>query len=90
MYQGVRNVLQKYRSGKLPKAFKMIPHLQNWEQILYITEPTTWSAAAMYQVLINEIFLTQIIRQSKMFKVTMSVNYIQFVIFISGDSNFCF
>ncbi|XP_026484741.1 bystin [Vanessa tameamea] len=49
MYQGVRDVLQKYRSGKLPKAFKMIPHLQNWEQILYITEPTTWSAAAMYQ-----------------------------------------
>ena len=50
MYEGVRDVLQKYRSGKLPKAFKMIPHLQNWEQILYITEPTTWSAAAMYQV----------------------------------------
>ncbi|CAK1548565.1 unnamed protein product [Leptosia nina] len=49
MYEGVRDVLQKYRSGKLPKAFKMIPHLQNWEQILYITEPTTWSAAAMYQ-----------------------------------------
>ncbi|CAG9783027.1 unnamed protein product [Diatraea saccharalis] len=49
MYEGVRDVLQKYRSGKLPKAFKMIPHLQNWEQILYLTEPTTWSAAAMYQ-----------------------------------------
>ncbi|VVC94155.1 unnamed protein product [Leptidea sinapis] len=49
MYQGVRDVLQKYRSGKLPKAFKMTPHLQNWEQILYITEPSTWSAAAMYQ-----------------------------------------
>lgn len=50
MYEGVREVLKKYRSGKLPKAFKMVPHLQNWEQILYITEPTTWSAAAMYQV----------------------------------------
>ncbi|XP_041974699.1 bystin [Aricia agestis] len=49
MYEGVRDVLQKYRSGKLPKAFKMIPHLQNWEHILYLTEPTTWSAAAMYQ-----------------------------------------
>lgn len=49
MYEGVRDVLQKYRSGKLPKAFKMVPHLQNWEQILYITEPTAWSAAAMYQ-----------------------------------------
>lgn len=53
MYEGVRDVLKKYRSGKLPKAFKMVPHLQNWEQILYITEPTTWSAAAMYQVCIH-------------------------------------
>lgn len=37
MYEGVREVLQKYRSGKLPKAFKIIPKLRNWEQILYIT-----------------------------------------------------
>ncbi|KAI4484931.1 hypothetical protein M0802_012939 [Mischocyttarus mexicanus] len=49
MYQGVRDVLAKYRSGKLPKAFKIIPTLRNWEQILYITEPPRWSAAAMYQ-----------------------------------------
>jgi len=42
-------VLSKYRSGKLPKAFKIIPALSNWEQILYITEPETWTAAAMYQ-----------------------------------------
>lgn len=33
----------------LPKAFKIIPALSNWEQILYITEPETWTAAAMYQ-----------------------------------------
>ena len=49
MYKGVRDVLSKYRSGKLPKAFKMIPHLRQWEEILYITEPDKWSAAAMYQ-----------------------------------------
>ncbi|GLV41446.1 by S6 [Carabus blaptoides fortunei] len=49
MYEGVRDVLQKYRSGKLPKAFKIIPNLRNWEQILYITDPPSWSAAAMYQ-----------------------------------------
>lgn len=49
MYEGVRDVLRKYRSGKLPKAFKIIPSLRNWEQILYITDPPTWSAAAMYQ-----------------------------------------
>lgn len=49
MYEGVRDVLAKYRSGKLPKAFKIVPSLKNWEQILYITDPPKWSAAAMYQ-----------------------------------------
>ena len=37
MYQGVGVVLSRYRSGKLPKAFKLVPSLQNWEQILYLT-----------------------------------------------------
>lgn len=49
VYKGVKEVLSKYRSGKLPKAFKIIPALSNWEQVLYITEPESWSAAAMYQ-----------------------------------------
>ncbi|KAE8749201.1 hypothetical protein FOCC_FOCC004108 [Frankliniella occidentalis] len=49
MYEGVRDVLAKYRSGKLPKAFKIVPKLRNWEQILFITDPPKWSAAAMYQ-----------------------------------------
>uniref|UniRef100_A0A7G3AD46 Putative cell adhesion complex protein bystin n=1 Tax=Lutzomyia longipalpis TaxID=7200 RepID=A0A7G3AD46_LUTLO len=49
MYEGVRDVMKKYRSGKVPKAFKVIPKLRNWEQILYITEPQHWSAAAMYR-----------------------------------------
>jgi len=48
MYQGLSVILQRYRSGKLPKAFKLVPKLQNWEQILYITNPEKWSAAAMY------------------------------------------
>ncbi|KAE8298577.1 Bystin [Larimichthys crocea] len=49
VYKGVGKVLSKYRSGKLPKAFKIIPALANWEQVLYLTEPETWTAAAMYQ-----------------------------------------
>ncbi|CAN0186049.1 unnamed protein product [Lampetra planeri] len=49
VYKGVREILTKYRSGKLPKAFKIIPALSNWEQILYVTEPESWSAAAVYQ-----------------------------------------
>ncbi|XP_055539644.1 bystin [Wyeomyia smithii] len=49
MYEGVRDVLKRYRSGRVPKAFKIVPKLRNWEQILYITEPHNWSAAAMFQ-----------------------------------------
>lgn len=49
MYEGVRDVMKRYRSGKVPKAFKIIPKLKNWEQILFITEPHKWSAAAMFQ-----------------------------------------
>lgn len=49
MYEDVGKVLSKYRSGKVPKAFKVIAQFRNWEQLLYITGPESWSAAAMYQ-----------------------------------------
>lgn len=35
MYQSIRDILAKYRSGKLPKAFKIIPSLVNWEQVIW-------------------------------------------------------
>lgn len=49
MYRGVRQVLSRYRSGKLPKAFKIIPALTNWEQVLHLTDPDSWTSSAMYQ-----------------------------------------
>lgn len=49
MYEGVRDIMKRYRSGKVPKAFKVIPKLRNWEQILFITEPQQWTASAMFK-----------------------------------------
>jgi len=49
MYKEVGALLTRYRAGKIPKAFKMLPQFRNWEQLLYLTEPERWSAAAMYQ-----------------------------------------
>ena len=43
----VAKVLHIYRSGKLPKAFKIIPALTNWEEVLYLTQPDEWSDQAM-------------------------------------------
>lgn len=47
LYKGVKQVMSRYRSGKIPKAFKIIPNLANWEQVLELTGPDSWSAAAM-------------------------------------------
>merc|ERR1712203_464856 len=49
MYQSVGKILSKYRSGKVPKAFKVIAQFKNWEDLLMLTEPDMWSAAAVYQ-----------------------------------------
>lgn len=33
VYKSVGTILSRYRSGKLPKAFKLIPNLSNWEEV---------------------------------------------------------
>lgn len=49
VYRGVGQVLRRYRAGRLPKAFKIIPALSNWEEILWMTDPTTWSKQSVHQ-----------------------------------------
>lgn len=49
VYTKVGVLLSRYKSGKLPKAFKIIPSLRNWEDILYLTRPDQWSPNACYE-----------------------------------------
>ncbi|EPQ26837.1 uncharacterized protein PFL1_05472 [Pseudozyma flocculosa PF-1] len=46
VYTKVGQLLSRYKSGPLPKAFKIIPSLPAWESILYITDPASWTAHA--------------------------------------------
>ncbi|MCO5596158.1 hypothetical protein L7F22_050218 [Adiantum nelumboides] len=46
VYTKVGELLSRYKSGPLPKAFKIIPSLPAWENILYITNPPTWTPHA--------------------------------------------
>lgn len=48
VFTSVGKLLHHYKSGKLPKALKMLPHLKNWEHILWLTRPDEWSPAATY------------------------------------------
>ena len=47
VYTDIGKLMSRYRSGKVPKAFKIIPNLQNWEEILFLTNPDAWSPMAM-------------------------------------------
>lgn len=49
VYSEIGKWLSIYKSGKIPKAFKVIPSLTNWEEVLSLTDPLKWSPAAMYE-----------------------------------------
>ncbi|KAK9811795.1 hypothetical protein WJX72_010259 [[Myrmecia] bisecta] len=49
VYEGVGKIMHRYTAGKMPKAFKIIPNLRNWEEVLYMTNPEGWSSHAVYQ-----------------------------------------
>lgn len=41
-------ILTRYKSGPLPKPFKILPTVPNWPTLLEITQPDRWSANAIY------------------------------------------
>ncbi|MCP9259141.1 Bystin [Dirofilaria immitis] len=50
MYREIGLILSRYRSGKIPKAFKVLPKMEVLFEIVYsLTNPDKWSAAAIYQ-----------------------------------------
>ncbi|POW08767.1 hypothetical protein PSTT_07302 [Puccinia striiformis] len=46
VYTKVGQLLSRYKSGPLPKAFKILPSLKNWFQILELTSPESWTPHA--------------------------------------------
>jgi essential nuclear protein 1 len=56
VYTKVGKLMSRYKSGKLPKAFKIIPSLSNWEEILYLTRPDQWTPHALFEA--TKIFVS--------------------------------
>jgi essential nuclear protein 1 len=57
-YKKVGIVMRSFKSGKVPKAFKIIPQTQNWEELLILTNPESWSAHSSYEA--TKIFCSQL------------------------------
>ncbi|CAH2350076.1 essential nuclear protein 1 [[Candida] railenensis] len=48
-YEKIGQILSTYTHGKLPKLFKVLPTLRNWEDVLYVTNPEGWTPHAVYE-----------------------------------------
>ncbi|KAF9883197.1 snoRNA-binding rRNA-processing protein [Aspergillus nanangensis] len=48
VYEKVGTILSRYKSGPLPKPFKILPSVPNWQTLLDITRPESWTANAVY------------------------------------------
>ncbi|CAG9997447.1 unnamed protein product [Clonostachys byssicola] len=49
VYTKVGQILSRYKSGPLPKPFKILPTIPHWEDIIEVTQPESWSPNACYQ-----------------------------------------
>ncbi|THV88227.1 Bystin-domain-containing protein [Aureobasidium pullulans] len=49
VYTQIGMILSRFRSGKLPKPFKILPTLPQWDTLLSITRPDSWTANATYE-----------------------------------------
>lgn len=50
-------ILSRYKSGPLPKPFKIIPSLPAWARMLALTHPENWSPQACHAA--TRIFVSQ-------------------------------
>ncbi|CDK24574.1 unnamed protein product [Kuraishia capsulata CBS 1993] len=48
-YTKVGVSLASWRNGKLPKLFKVLPSVKNWEDLLYVTNPESWTPQVVYE-----------------------------------------
>lgn len=48
-YEKVGDSLRAWTHGKLPKLFKVLPTIKNWEDLVYVTAPESWTPNAVYE-----------------------------------------
>lgn len=49
VYTKVGQMLAKYRNGKLPECFSVLPRVAHWENLIKITRPDNWTVHAFFR-----------------------------------------
>jgi len=48
VYKTIGKLFSRYTAGRIPKAFKVLPQLRGWEDLLWLTAPQDWTPHALY------------------------------------------
>ncbi|KAK4197235.1 Bystin-domain-containing protein [Triangularia verruculosa] len=48
VFEKIGMFLSRYKSGPLPKPFKVLPQIPHWEDIIQVTRPDKWTPNACY------------------------------------------
>ncbi|KAJ1904481.1 snoRNA-binding rRNA-processing protein [Tieghemiomyces parasiticus] len=68
VYGKIGLILSRYKSGPLPKAFKIIPTIPAWEEIVMLTEPENWTPHATFEAVKLFIHGTAVKGVARMFE----------------------
>ncbi|KAL4214110.1 Bystin-domain-containing protein [Rhizopus microsporus] len=71
IYKRLGVFLSRYKIGRLPRSFKIMPMLKNWEEVIYLTQPDNWTPQAMYEA--SKLFMSHNTAQMQ--------NFISYVLF---------
>jgi essential nuclear protein 1 len=75
VYSKVGLILSRYKAGKLPKPFKILPTIPAWETLLAITRPDNWTPNSMYAA--TRIFISSKPQTAQIFLNTVLLPAVQ-------------
>ena len=50
VYGDIGKLFASYRTGKIPRAFRILKLADQWENLIELTEPENWTPHAMYEI----------------------------------------
>ena len=50
VYSDIAKLMKTYRSGKIARPLQVIPNLEQWQEVLDLTQPENWTPQAWFAI----------------------------------------
>jgi essential nuclear protein 1 len=75
VYTKIGLILSRYKAGKLPKPFKILPTVPAWETLIAITRPDSWTPNSVYAA--TRLFVSSTPQNAQIFLNTILLPAVQ-------------